>query len=94
MVYNIDLRVPLLLYTYKAYLEGHIIKTPYKGYITPGQYLDKLIHIDIVGLLYTIFNGSKYFIYFYYNKTKEVKYYIINTRLEALAKFKLFQASY
>ena len=81
---------PLVLYIYKACLKSHIIKTFYKGYIILGKYPNKLIHINIISPLYIVENNIEYFIYFYYNKTKEVKYYIIKYRSELLAKFKLF----
>ena len=65
-------------------------KAPYKGHIILRQYLDKLIYIDTIGPLYIAKNSLEYFIYFYCNKTKEVKYYIIKYKSKALAKFKLF----
>jgi hypothetical protein len=89
-----DLYKPPVLCTCKACLEGRIIKTPYKGYIIPGKYPDKLIYIDTVGPLYIVKNGTEYFIHFHCNKTKEVEYYTIKYRSELLAKFKLFQQSY
>ena len=85
-----DLWILPLLYTYEAYLEGRIIKAPYKGYIIPGRYPDKLIYIDMVSLLYLARDSLTYFIYFHYNKTKEVEYYIIKYKSKALTKFKLF----
>ena len=66
------------------------MKRPYKGYIILGKYLDKLIYIDTIRPLFIVNNSITYFIYFYYNKTKEVKYYIIKYRSKSLAKFKLF----
>lgn len=47
----------------------------------------------MVRLLYVAKNGSAYFIYFYYNKIKEVEYYIIKYKSKVLTKFKLFQVS-
>ncbi len=35
-------------------------------------------------------NRAFYFIYFYYDKTKEAEYYTMKTKGEALNKFKLF----
>jgi hypothetical protein len=67
-----------------------MIKAPHKGHITPRRYPDKLIHIDTVSLLHLARDGLTYFIYFYYNKTKEVECYIMKYKSEALAKFKLF----
>jgi hypothetical protein len=66
------------------------MRLPYKGYIILGKYLDKLIYIDTIRPLYIVKLSKAYFIYFYYNKTKEVKYYIIKYRSKSLAKFKLF----
>jgi hypothetical protein len=90
MAEGLDFQEPLALYIYEAYLEGRITKLPYKGHITPGKYLDKLIHMDTIRPLFIANNSVTYFIYFYYNKTKEVKYYIIKYKSESLAKFKLF----
>jgi hypothetical protein len=66
------------------------MKRPYKGYIIPGKYLDELIYIDTIRPLYIVILSKAYFIHFYYNKIKEVKYYIIKYRSKSLAKFKLF----
>jgi len=66
------------------------MRLPYKGYIILGKYLNKLIYIDTIRPLYIAKLSKTYYIYFYYNKTKEVKYYIIKYRSESLAMFKLF----
>jgi hypothetical protein len=50
--------------------------------------------MDIIGLLYLARDGLTYFIYFHYDKIKEVEYYIIKYKSKVLAKFKLFQISY
>jgi hypothetical protein len=74
-------------------LKKHIIKASYKGYIISDKYPNKLIYINIIKLLYIAKDNSAYFIYFYYNKIKEMKYYIMKYKFEILTKFKLFQVS-
>ena len=68
-------------------------KAPHKGNIAPGRYPDELIHMDTVGPLRPAKDGSTYFIHFHCDKTKEVECYTMKYKSEALAKFKLFQAS-
>jgi hypothetical protein len=65
-------------------------RAPYKGHIKPGRYLDELIHIDIVGPLKLAKDGLLYFVYFYYNKTKEAECYTIRHKSKALDKFIIF----
>jgi hypothetical protein len=65
-------------------------RIPHKGYIKPGQYLDELIHIDIVRPLKLAKDRSLYFIYFYYDKTKEAESYTIKHKSKALEKFIIF----
>jgi hypothetical protein len=65
-------------------------RAPHKGHIKPGQYLDKLIYIDIVRPLKLAKDSSLYFIHFYYDKTKEAECYTITHKSEALEKFKIF----
>jgi hypothetical protein len=65
-------------------------RAPHKGHIEPGRYPDELIHIDIVGPLKLAKDGLLYFVYFYYNKTKEAECYIIRHKSKALDKFIIF----
>jgi hypothetical protein len=65
-------------------------RAPYKGHIKPRRYLDKLIYIDIVRPLKLAKDRSLYFIYFYYNKTKEAECYTIKHKSKALEKFIIF----
>jgi hypothetical protein len=65
-------------------------RAPHKGHIKPRRYLDKLIYIDIVGPLKLAKDGSLYFVYFYYNKTKEAECYTIRHKSKALDKFIIF----
>ena len=90
MAEGLDLREPPALCTYEACLEGQMTRAPHKGHIKPGRYLDELIHIDIVGLLKLAKDSSLYFVYFYYDKTKEVECYIIRHKSKALDKFIIF----
>jgi hypothetical protein len=50
--------------------------------------------MDIVSPLYLARDSLTYFIYFYYDKIKEVEYYIIKCKSKVLTKFKLFQISH
>jgi len=93
MAEGLDLREPPALCTYKACLEGRMTRAPHKGHIEPGRYLDELIHMDTVRPLKPAKDSSLYFIYFYYDKTKEAECYIITHKSKALEKFKIFQAS-
>ena len=65
-------------------------RAPHKGHIKPRRYLDELIYIDTVRPLKLAKDGSLYFIYFHYDKTKEAKCYIITHKSKALEKFKIF----
>ena len=46
--------------------------------------------MDIIGPFKFITNDIKYFIYFYYDKTKKTKIYIIKIKSKAFNKFILF----
>ena len=48
--------------------------------------------MNIINSLYLIYNDSTYFIYFYYNKTKKIEYYLMRYKLKVLIKFKYFQS--
>jgi hypothetical protein len=93
MTEDLDLRAPPPLCTCEACLEGRMTKAPHKGNIAPGRYPDELIHMDTVGPLRSAKDGSTDFIHFHCDKTKEVECYTMKYKSEALAKFKLFQAS-
>jgi len=93
MTADLDLQAPPPLCTCEACLEGRMTRAPHKGHIAPGQYPDELIHMDTIGPLDMAIDGSKYFIHFHCDKTKEVECYPMKYKSEALAKFKLFQAS-
>jgi transposase InsO family protein len=93
MTEDLDLRAPPTLCTCESCLEGRMTKAPHKGHIAPGRYPDELIHMDTVGPLHAAKDGSTYFIHFHCDKTKEVECYKMKYKSEALAKFKLFQAS-
>ena len=93
MTEDLDFRAPPTLCTCEACLEGRMTKAPHKGNIAPGRYPDELIHMDTVGPLRPAKDGSTYFIHFHCDKTKEVECYTMKYKSEALAKFKLFQAS-
>ena len=54
-------------------------------------YSNELIYIDIINPLYSVYDSSIYFIYFHYNKTKEIEYYSIRYKSKVLIKFKYFQ---
>jgi hypothetical protein len=90
MAEGLDLREPPALCTCEACLKGQMIKAPHKGHIKPRRYLDELIYIDTIRPLKPAKDRSLYFIYFYYNKTKEAEYYTIKHKSKALEKFKLF----
>ena len=74
-------------------MKNRIIKILHKNYIDPKRYPDKFIYINIIKLFKFAINNTKYFIYFYYNKTKKVEIYIIKIKSKAFNKFILFQSS-
>ena len=70
-----------------------MIKVFYKSYIDFKRYPNEFIYINTIRLFKFITNDAKYFIYFYYDKIKEVEVYIIKIKNKALNKFILFQSS-
>ena len=67
-----------------------MIKVPYKNYIDFRYYPDEFIYMDIIKPFKFITNGTKYFIHFHYDKTKEIEVYIIKIKSEIFSKFILF----